>query len=55
MWGLSGALCTCQDVLVGGLPGTGAGQSRSKKRQGRAPGLAGGEGTFVPALSCAAS
>lgn len=50
-WGLSGALWTCQDVLVGGLSGTGAGQGRSKERQGTAPGLAEGEGTFVPALS----
>lgn len=56
-WRVSGGLWTCWDVLVGGLPGTGAGQGRSKKRHGKAPGFAGGEGTFVPALppSCAAA
>lgn len=50
-WGVSGALWTCQNVLVDGLPGTGAGQGRSKNSQETAPGLAGGEGTSVHAFT----
>lgn len=49
-WGVSGTLWICQNVLVDGLPGTWAGQGRSKNSQGTAPGLAGGEGTSVHAL-----
>lgn len=56
-WGVSAALWACQDLLVSSFPGTGVGQGRSNKRQGTSPGLAGGEGTFVPAVSpsCAAA